>query len=132
MEGLGICTLIVVIVYAIAEVAKKNVAKDDKTRAYLPYAGALIGGLLGIAFFAYDPALIECSNAVEAVLTGIGSGLVATGANQVYKQTNKILHGSFVGIAPGLDEVLEEAEELKKGDYLNEDLTSDADKSENI
>lgn len=114
--SLGICTIIVVIVYALAEVAKKNVAKDDKTRAYLPYAGALVGALLGIAFFAYDPSLIEASNAIEAVFIGIGSGLVATGANQVYKQTNKILKGDFVGLTTGLDEVLENAEELKKND----------------
>lgn len=114
--SLGICTIIVVIVYALAEIAKKNVAKDDKQRAYLPYAGALVGALLGIAFFAYDPSLIEASNAIEAVFIGIGSGLVATGANQVYKQTNKILKGDFVGITTGLDEVLESAEEIKNED----------------
>lgn len=113
-SSLGICTIIVVIVYAIAEIAKKNVIKADHQRAYLPYAGAIIGGLLGIAFFAYDPSLIGCTNAIEAIFTGIGSGLVATGANQLYKQTNKILKGDFVGLTSGLDEVLESAEELKK------------------
>ena len=128
--SLGICTIIVVAVYAIAEIAKKTVATDDKRRAYLPYAGALIGALIGIALFAYDSTMIEATNALEAILIGAGSGLIATGANQLYKQTNKILRGDFVGLSEGLDEILESAEEIKKEEEATKS-ESEVESSEN-
>ena len=111
---LGYNVIFIAVLYAIVELAKTTVATTDKRRALLPYAAALIGGVAAYVVFIINPDVLNTHDALSSILVGIGSGLLATGANQLYKQGKKILKGDFKGISEELDEILESAEEIDK------------------
>lgn len=112
---LGYNLLILVIVYFLAELAKATIAKEDKQKALLPYAGLIVGAIIGYIISIVDPDFLGTGdNTLAAILVGAGSGLLATGANQLFKQGNKILKGDFKGLDSGLDEVINAAEETVK------------------
>lgn len=111
---LGYNVIFIVVLYAIVELAKTTVAKTDERRALLPYVAALIGGVAAYIVFIINPDVLNTHDALSSILVGIGSGLLATGANQLYKQGKKILNGDFKGISEELDEILESAEEIDK------------------
>ena len=111
---LGYNVIFIVVLYAIVELAKTTVAKTDERRALLPYVAALIGGVAAYIVFIINPDVLNTHDALSSILVGVGSGLLATGANQLYKQGKKILKGDFKGISEELDEILESAEEIDK------------------
>ena len=111
---LGYNVIFIVVLYAIVELAKTTVAKTDERRALLPYVAALIGGVAAYIVFIINPDVLNTHDALSSILVGVGSGLLATGANQLYKQGKKILNGDFKGISEELDEILESAEEIDK------------------
>ena len=111
---LGYNVIFIVVLYAIVELAKTTVAKTDERRALLPYVAALVGGVAAYIVFIINPDVLNTHDALSSILVGIGSGLLATGANQLYKQGRKILNGDFKGISEELDEILESAEEIDK------------------
>lgn len=79
-----------VILYLVAEILKATVLKSDTQRTLLPMIGALIGAILAlIAFIVYPDLLPSASTPIDAVLSGVASGLCATGGNQFYKQMKK-------------------------------------------
>lgn len=120
--NLGIATGIVVIVYLIIEVLKKSVLVTDKQKDMIPIIGIAIGILASVAVFITGPAAgIEIyvgDNLFMAILTGLVSGLVATGCNQIVKKAAKIAKGEYDGLDEDLDKLIEENKdlELKKKD----------------
>ena len=53
---------------------------------FIPFLCGLFGGILSIIAFKTIPNFIPADNWLMALYVGIGSGLMATGAHQVYKQ----------------------------------------------
>lgn len=53
---------------------------------FIPFLCGLFGGILSVIAFKTIPNFIPAENWLMALYVGIGSGLMATGAHQVYKQ----------------------------------------------
>lgn len=53
---------------------------------FIPFLCGLFGGILSVIAFKTIPNFIPADNWLMALYVGIGSGLMATGAHQVYKQ----------------------------------------------
>lgn len=125
--SLGLATGVAVIVYFIIELLKRTIAKTDRQQDYLPIAGVLIGIVIAVCIFFFDQSMYlgiyVGDNALIAILTGAGSGLVATGGNQLFKKINKLLSGDYEGITDGLDEVLDDIKDIL-GDQNTKDKES--------
>lgn len=110
---------IAIILYCLAEILKRTVLKSrEDLRAVIPYVCAIIGAVGAAAMFAIDPELVDgASNIRDAIVSGAFSGLLATGANQVYKQFfNLFAIGKSI-----TDEVNEEVANMtteEKKDYI--------------
>lgn len=89
---------------------------------FIPFLCGLFGGILSIIAFKTIPNFIPADNWLMALYVGIGSGLMATGAHQVYKQFSEAaVKGVLVPIND--DEVDEgEGEEIEE---FEETLTED-------
>ena len=93
---------------------------------FIPFLCGLFGGILSIIAFKTIPNFIPADNWLMALYVGIGSGLMATGAHQVYKQFSEAaVKGVLVPInddEDGADEGEgEETEEFEE--TLTEDET---------
>lgn len=75
-----------VICYLVGVGAKLLPAIPDEA---IPVIVGISGGLLGIVGMFVIPDF-PANDILNAIAVGIGSGLAATGANQVYKQATKI------------------------------------------
>ena len=84
MDILGIVAIpvITVICYGVAEVIKTT-ALDNK---WLPAICIILGGILGVVAFFTAPEIIEATNVLSAIATGIVSGGFATSVHQNIKQ----------------------------------------------
>ena len=92
---------------------------------FIPFLCGLFGGILSIIAFKTIPNFIPAENWLMALYVGIGSGLMATGAHQVYKQFSEAtIKGVLVpinddedGSDEGEGEEVEDFEEtLEEGD----------------
>lgn len=92
---------------------------------FIPFLCGLFGGILSVIAFKTIPNFIPAENWLMALYVGIGSGLMATGAHQVYKQFSEAtVKGVLVpinddedGSDEGEGEEVEEFEEtLEEGD----------------
>ena len=92
---------------------------------FIPFLCGLFGGILSIIAFKTIPNFIPADNWLMALYVGIGSGLMATGAHQVYKQFSEAtVKGVLVpinddedGSDEGEGEEVEDFEEtLEEGD----------------
>ena len=82
--------VIVAVVFALMEIYKKYIAKDnEKLIRFIPLISLGLGALLGIVFYFAFPSTISASNWFIAILIGGASGLSATGCNQIFKQLKK-------------------------------------------
>lgn len=128
--SLGLATGVVVIVYLIIELLKHTIAKTDRQQDYLPIAGVLIGIVIAVCIFFFDQSMslgiYVGDNAFIAILTGAGSGLVATGGNQLFKKINKLLSGDYEGISEGLDEVLDDVKDILDDQNIEDSETKDS------
>lgn len=78
---------IAIVLFAVSEILKRTVFKDNADmKAVIPYVCAILGALIGVGLFMYDPSIMGTNNLLEAVVIGAVSGLVATGAFQIYRQ----------------------------------------------
>ena len=59
---------------------------NEKLDKFIPVICGLAGGILGIVVFKTIPNYLPADNWLLALYVGIGSGLCATGVNQIYKQ----------------------------------------------
>ena len=83
---------IAIMLYVLAEILKATVLKNrSDLKAIIPYFCAIIGAVVAVAIYVIDPTLIETDNVLGAVVAGAASGLIATGANQFYKQFVNLL-----------------------------------------
>ena len=80
---------IILTVYLFTWLLKRFVLKTDKQRQSLPPIAMVMGGTIAVLLFYFMPDTVEFSNIIEALTTGMGSGLAAVGCNQVYKQFQK-------------------------------------------
>ena len=84
---------IVIIVYILAEMAKKIMVKmkKEKYRDLIPHVCLIIGALIAILlFYVYPKALSETiDDAIQAFICGALSGVAATGSNQLFARTIK-------------------------------------------
>lgn len=84
-------TGIVLLVYILAELFKLAFLRTDRKRQYLPVVCAVIGMFLGLGFWWLQTVMgvnvfgTETS-LMDAIGSGISSGLAATGVNQVIKK----------------------------------------------
>ena len=81
--------VIVTIVYTLISLLKKETKGNEKVLSKLPVIAAVIGAILGVIGFYAVPTIIPAENVFTALLIGIGSGLAATGTNQIFKQLGK-------------------------------------------
>lgn len=81
---------------------------------FIPFLCGLFGGILGIVAFLTIPNFIPAENWLMALYVGVGSGLMATGAHQIYKQFTKedTYDGVFEGEVP--NEMFDEPEDPKE------------------
>ena len=89
---------------------------NEKLDKFIPVICGLCGGILGVVVFKTIPGYLPADNWLLALYVGIGSGLVAVGVNQVYKQFSK----------KELITTIEAFEELN-GDEFTENDTIDDD-----
>lgn len=90
MAEVTVLPIIASLVYLAVTIYKK-VFTDEKHMRWIPAIAGLGGVALGLAMFFATPELINCDNAFYAALIGGASGLAATGANQIFKQTAKTI-----------------------------------------
>ena len=82
---MGTVLAIVVISYLIGAAAKLIKAIPNEA---IPVIVGVAGGCLGVAGMYFMPEF-PANDILNAIAIGIVSGLASTGANQVWKQTNK-------------------------------------------
>ena len=95
--------LIVSAVFSIIEGYKAGAKRHRLHKillAVIPIIAASIGAVLGVVLFFAWPCAIAAADAFTAILVGAASGLSATGANQIFKQLQKL----GVDIKPREDE----------------------------
>ena len=82
--------IIVAIVYMMIEAYKEVIPKDNqKYKRFIPLIALFLGIILGIVGYLLSPDVIPANNILVAIFLGGNSGLAATGANQVFKQTKQ-------------------------------------------
>ena len=81
--------VIVTVVYTLISLLKKETKGNEKVLSRLPLIAAALGAVLGIVGFYAVPGIIPAENVFTALLIGVGSGLAATGTNQIFKQLGK-------------------------------------------
>ena len=83
---------IAIILYVLSEIFKKTIFKNNPDMtALIPYICAILGACASVVIFVVDPTIIDVANTLDAVVAGAASGLLATGANQIYKQFYNLL-----------------------------------------
>lgn len=111
---------IAIIMYILSEILKGTVFKNNADmKAVIPYFCALIGAVLAVVAYLANPALIGCDNILDAIVKGAVSGLVATGANQAYKQFYNLL---AVGksVKEDVDKTVENMTPEEKKEYISD------------
>ena len=124
MENFAPVLGIVVILYAVSEILKRTVFKNNADmKAVIPFFCAIVGGIAGAVMFAVDSSLItNATNIIDAVFIGALSGLLATGANQVYKQFLNLL-AIGKSTAEEVQKNVENMTEEEKKEYLTDVAT---------
>lgn len=77
--------VITVIAFLAAECAKLTPMPDE----WLPALCGVVGAILGVVALYVSPAIMPAADVLSAIAVGIVSGLAATGAHQIYKQSKK-------------------------------------------
>lgn len=67
----------------------KTFVPTDKIDKFIPCICGICGAILGLVVFYTIPGYLDASNWLTALEIGIGSGLAATGINQIGKQLTK-------------------------------------------
>lgn len=92
MDSVQPIVIIAFFIYIVAEIVKATILKNrTDLKAILPYTCAIIGAIAGGVLFYIDPTIVDQSSIQDSVLSGAISGLLATGANQIYKQFYNII-----------------------------------------
>lgn len=82
--------VIVVVTYALAEIAKNTVMSTDKRKKLIPAVCILFGAAFGVLLFKVSPESFDSGMTLAgAAVEGAISGAAATGCNQLIKQLLK-------------------------------------------
>lgn len=81
----GITVICGVVGMVSTNLLSKNASENEK---WTPVIVAVVGGILGVLGMNIIPNY-PADNIIDAIATGIISGLASTGAHQVYKQQTK-------------------------------------------
>lgn len=76
-------------VYWIVNLIKYVTKNNEKVLTYTPIIAGLLGAIFGVIAFFFVPDIVPSDNLVVALVIGAGSGLTATGFNQIIKQIEK-------------------------------------------
>ena len=114
---------IVVFMYLLAEILKHTVLKNSDLVAILPFLCGLCGAIIAVILYYVDPSILGVNDMLSSVVTGACSGLVATGANQVYKQFYKLTSVGHSVATEVQQEVSNMTTEEKK-EYLKDQATN--------
>ena len=114
---------IVVFMYLLAEILKHTVLKNSDLVAILPFLCGLCGAIIAVILYYVDPSILGVNDMASSVITGACSGLVATGANQVYKQFYKLTSVGHSVATEVQQEVSNMTTEEKK-EYLKDQATN--------
>ena len=77
---------IVALCYGFIEVLKRTFQNDEKLKNAYPLISALFGCALGVIAFLTEPDLMMTDSVLSSALTGMVSGLSATGSNEVLQR----------------------------------------------
>lgn len=78
---------------------------NEVLNKFIPFLCGLSGGIISIIAFKTIPNFIPADNWLMALYVGIGSGLMATGAHQIYKQFSQaVVPGVLVAINDDKDD----------------------------
>lgn len=77
--------VITVIAFLAAECAKLTPMPNE----WLPALCGVVGAILGVVALYVSPTIMPAADVLSAIAVGIVSGLAATGAHQIYKQSKK-------------------------------------------
>ncbi len=80
---------IAVIVYFFVALIKYAVKENETFKRFIPLISAGLGVALGIVAYFAVPQIMPAENVFVAIIIGGASGLSATGAHQIFKQTSK-------------------------------------------
>ena len=81
---------IIVMCYVLAQILNVLFKKQTKLHKLIPYITSLVGGSLGYVLFKIDKCSIgNPSNFIFAIVIGMISGLIATGADSSLKKILK-------------------------------------------
>lgn len=75
----------------------KNLCRSERFCRLIPPVCGLLGLALGLVCFFFIPGALPADNWLSAAATGAVSGLAATGAHQVYKQSREKRSGENGG-----------------------------------
>ena len=78
--------IIVTLVYMVIEVYKMIFKSKPVAMKFIPAIAGVIGGAVGVIAFFVVPEMILGAEVITAFITGMFSGLSATGVNQIFKQ----------------------------------------------
>ena len=127
---LGIAVGIVIIVYILIEVLKRTVIKTDRQADMIPLVGVVSGVVISVAIFFLDQnselGIYVGDTVMSSILIGAGSGLVATGGNQVYKKIRKLANNDYSSSEDtDLSDAMDKIDQV--GDILDDLLDDDSD-----
>ena len=125
---LGIAIGIVIIVYILIEVLKRTVIKTDRQADMIPLVGVVSGVVISVAIFFLDQnselGIYVGDTVMSSILIGAGSGLVATGGNQVYKKIRKLANNDYSSSEDtDLSDAMDKIDQV--GDILDDLLDND-------
>lgn len=80
---------IAAVVYWIINLIKYTTKNNEKVLRFLPLVAVGLGVVCGLVAFFAIPQVLPTTNIVVAIVIGGGSGLSATGFNQIIKQATK-------------------------------------------
>lgn len=80
---------IALFVYVVAALVIYTTGGNEKVKRFIPLGAAVLGAICGVVVYFFIPEVTLSENIILAILIGAGSGLTATGFNQIIKQLKK-------------------------------------------
>lgn len=78
---------------------------NELLNKFIPFLCGIVGGIVSVIAFNTIPNFIPADNWLMALYIGIGSGLMSTGAHQIYKQFSEVSEkGTIIAIDDDKDE----------------------------
>lgn len=89
LEIIGIPAITAIVCFVMYIYKKLVTGKAELWTNLIPVWAGILGLALGLVAFYCAPEIMPADNVMMAVVNGIASGLMAVGANQIFKQIKK-------------------------------------------